>query len=66
MTDKIITIYCFFEELLTALNHRDDPQARLSTAEVMTIAAVAAEFFTGNQQAGNCSVLQAGLGIVDP
>ncbi len=51
MTDKIITIYCFFEELLKALNHRDDPQARLSTAEVMTIAAVAAEFFTGNQQA---------------
>jgi hypothetical protein len=51
VTDKIITIYCFFEELLKALNHRDDPQARLSTAEVMTIAAVAAEFFTGNQQA---------------
>ena len=51
MTDKIITIYCFFEEFLNALGHRDDPQARLSTAEIMTIALVAAEFFTGNQQA---------------
>ena len=33
-----------------ALGHKDDPQTQLSTAEVMTIAVVAAEFFTGNQQ----------------
>ena len=51
MPDKIITLYCFFDELLKALGHKDDAQARLSTAEVMTIATVAAEFFTGNQQA---------------
>lgn len=51
MPEKIITIYCFFDEFLQAAGHRDDPQARLSTAEVMTIALVAAEFFTGNQQA---------------
>ncbi len=51
MPEKIITIYCFFEEFLKAAGHRDDPQAKLSTAEVMTIAIVAAEFFTGNQQA---------------
>ena len=51
MPEKISTIYCFFEEFLQAIGHRDDRQARLSTAEVMTIATVAAEFFTGNQQA---------------
>lgn len=51
MPDKIITLYCFFDELLRALGHKDDAQAKLSTAEIMTIAAVAAEFFTGNQQA---------------
>ena len=50
MPEKIITLYCFFDELLKALDHRDDPQAKLTTAEIMTIAAVAAEFFTGNQQ----------------
>ncbi len=50
MPEKIITIYCFFDELLRAIGHRDDPQAQLCTAEVMTIATVAAEFFTGNQQ----------------
>jgi len=48
--ETMITIYCFFDELLKALDHRDDPQAKLSTAEIMTIATVAAEFFTGNQQ----------------
>src|SRR5918997_1245209 len=50
MPEKIITIYCFFDELLKALNHRDDPQAKLTTAEIMTIAIVAAQFYTGNQQ----------------
>ncbi len=50
MPEKIITLYCFFDDLLKALGHRDDPQAVVSTAEVMTVAAVAAEFFTGNHQ----------------
>lgn len=50
MPAKIITLYCFFDELLKAIGHNDDPQAQMSTAEIMTIAVVAAEFFTGNQQ----------------
>ncbi len=50
MPQKIIILYCFFDELLKALGHSDDAQAQLSTAEVLTVAAVAAEFFTGNQQ----------------
>ena len=51
MPEKIITIYCFVDELLRTIGRRDDPQAQLTTAEVMTVALVAAEFFTGNQQA---------------
>lgn len=39
MPEKIITIYCFFEELLQAIDHKDDAKARLSTAQIMTIAA---------------------------
>src|SRR4051794_27528242 len=50
MPETIITIYCFFDELLKTIHHRDDKQANLSTAEIMTIATVAAELFTGNQQ----------------
>lgn len=51
MPTKIITIYCFFDELLKALDTKEDPQTKLTNAEIMTIALVAAEFFTGNQQA---------------
>ena len=50
MLDTIITLYCFFDELLKALDHHDDKQSKVSTAEIMTVAAVAAEFFTGNHQ----------------
>jgi hypothetical protein len=48
MDDTITTIYCLSEEFLRAIGHRDDPQTRLSTAEVMTIPLVAAAFFGGN------------------
>jgi Transposase DDE domain len=37
------------DELLNAVGHKDHARAELSTAEVMTVALVAAEFFTGNQ-----------------
>jgi len=47
--DTITTIYCLCDEFSKAIGHRDDPQARLSTAEVMTVAlVVAAAFFGGN------------------
>ena len=49
MDDTIITIYCLCDDFLKAMSHhRDDPQTRLSTAEVMTIPLVAATFFGGN------------------
>ncbi len=48
MNDTIITIYCLCDDFLTAMRHRDNPQIRLSTAEVMTVPLVAATFFGGN------------------
>ena len=36
MEDTIITTYYLCDEFLKATGHRDDPQVRLSTAEVMT------------------------------
>jgi Transposase DDE domain len=44
----ITIIYCVCEEFSKAMGLRDDPQARLSTAEVMTIPLVACAFFGGN------------------
>lgn len=48
MDDTITTIYFLCDEFLKATRHRDDPQVRLSTAEVMTLPLVAATFFGGN------------------
>ncbi len=48
MDDTITTTYYLCDEFLKAIGHRDDPQVRLSTAEVMTIPLVACAFFSGN------------------
>ncbi len=49
MQEQIITIYCLCADFLAAYGDRDDPQTQMSTAEVMTVALVAATFFVGNQ-----------------
>jgi hypothetical protein len=50
MDDTIVTIYCLCDDFLKATHHRDDPQTRLSSAEVMTVALVAAALFSGNTE----------------
>ena len=51
MDDTIITTYYLCEEFLKAIGHHDDQQVCLSTAEVMSVALVAAAFFGGNIEA---------------
>jgi hypothetical protein len=48
LNDTIITIYCLCDDFLKAIHRFDDPQVRLSTAEVMSVPLVAATFFGGN------------------
>jgi hypothetical protein len=48
LDDTITTIYCLCDDFLKAMRRFDDPQVRLSTAEVMTVPLVAATFFGGN------------------
>jgi len=48
MNDTITTIYYPCDEFSKTIRHKDDPQVRLSTAEVMTIPLVAATFFGAN------------------
>jgi DDE family transposase len=50
MQEQIITIYCLCADFLIAYGHKDDIQAQMTTAEVMTTALVAAQFFHGNQE----------------
>src|SRR5215212_6857118 len=51
MDNTIITTYYLCDEFLKAIGHRDDPQVRISTAEVMTIPLVACAFFSSNLEA---------------
>lgn len=51
---EIITIYCCCEDFLVSVGHKDDPQSRMSTAEVMTTALTAAAFFSGDHERSRC------------
>lgn len=48
MDTTIVTIYCLCDDFLKAMDYRDDPQVRLSSAEVMTVPLVGAALFGGN------------------
>lgn len=48
MQIKIIIFYCICEELLKAMEHREDIQVKMTDAEVMTVVLTAASFFKGN------------------
>ena len=57
---QIIAIYCFCDDFLQSRGHQDAPQAKLTTAEVMTIALVAATLFSGNQDRCRCFFAEHG------
>lgn len=48
MLNKIIAIYAIIDDLLKAIGHREDIRVRMSDAEIITTALVAAMFFSGN------------------
>ena len=47
MEIQIIFVYCLCDDLLKAFGHREDPQCRVSDAEILTTALVAALEFGG-------------------
>lgn len=48
MDDQIVAIYCLCDDILNALGHPEDPQRRMSDAEVLTTAIAAGLYFGGN------------------
>ena len=58
MDDKIIAIYSIISDFLRAMQHYEDPQCKMSDAEVLTTAMVAALFFGANFESAR-SMLQA-------
>ncbi|MDQ3259025.1 MAG: IS982 family transposase [Acidobacteriota bacterium] len=48
MYDRTLAIYCFIDDLLKAMHHREDSRCEFSDAEVVTTAIVAMLFYGGN------------------
>ncbi len=48
MDTQIIVIFCLCDDMLNSLHHYEDAQRKMSDAEVMTTALVAALYFGGN------------------
>ena len=58
----IVAVYTICDDLLISFGHQDDRRAKMSDAEVMTTAIIAARCFGGNQQTA-CVVLKT-LGYI--
>lgn len=48
LDEQVVFIYCLCADILKAMQHGEDPQAKMSDAEVITTGLVAALFFAGN------------------
>ncbi len=60
MQDTILTIYCLCDDFLKAMDYRDDPQVKWTTAQVMTVPLVASCFFGGHVNAARLFLLEHG------
>ena len=56
----IVAVYTICADLLISLGHQNHPQARMSDAEVMTTALVAAKYFAGNHHTASCVLKMLG------
>ena len=60
MQQQITTIYCLCDDFLKACGQADDPQAKMTTAQVMTVALVAAALLGGNHDLSRLFLKQHG------
>lgn len=60
MDTQIIVIFCLCDDMLNSLHHYEDAQRKMSDAEVMTTALVAALYFRGNFSMASCFMHDSG------
>ena len=60
MDTQIVAVFCLCDDMLKALHHNEDPQSRISDAEVMTTAIVAALNFGGNIEKARAHLCEYG------
>jgi Transposase DDE domain len=57
---KIIAIYCLLDDYILSIGHKDWPNVRLSTAEVMLIYVIGMKFFYGNVDTARIFLMEHG------
>jgi hypothetical protein len=60
MDSQIVAIFCLCDDVLKGLHHHEDPQCKMSDAEVMTTSIVAAVFFGGNMETARTFLKEQG------
>lgn len=66
MTEQTIAIYCFIDDFFLAIGRKDDAHCKLSDAELLTTALLAARYFHGNLHSACCYVRQHhGVRMID-
>lgn len=58
MTEQTIAIYCFIDDFFLAIGRKQDAHCKLSDAEILTTALLAARYFHGNLASACCYVQQ--------
>ncbi len=61
MYDRTLAIYCFVDDLLKAIEHREDSRAQFSDSEVVTTAVVAMLNFGGNFERARSFLYSSGM-----
>jgi len=61
MYDRTVAIYCFVDDLLKAMQHREDQRCEVTDAEVMTCALVTMLWFGGNFESGRSFLHSSGM-----
>ena len=56
MEHKIIAIYCLIDEMLKGLHVKNDIRAKITNAEILTMAYLAVSDFNGNYRKAHLSI----------
>lgn len=62
MTEQTIAIYCFIDDFFITIGRKEDVHCRISDAEILTTALLAARYFHGNLISA-CSYMQHHHGV---
>jgi hypothetical protein len=61
MCERTLAIYCFIDDFLKSLEHKQDARAQVTDSEVITIVLIAMLYFGGNFEKARLVLRELGL-----